>query len=871
MPGTLHSTRNTFEIAERRASVRVLVTPPIYINLDNLNGGLVFNISEDGLALTAALDLTIGSFLSMRILLPDSQGWMEAGGEIAWRGKSKKEGGVRFVGLAQDARQRIGNWIAAEASHEEFQVKKDPSAGFVGLVEDTHQGMEKWNASEMLCAGFQVEKKTGVQRSGQKENTVQRLRNRIFSEALRREFGLAADELPKNEKRIADMDIESVRPFSRSILKFTNALSISEKEAQRAIAPRNSDPRPDEIKMVAQSNPRLTSVMPEESPDATGALEVTERRVQARTAIIPPVYVNLENTNGGLAFNMSEDGIALTAALAMAGDGAIAMRIPIPDSKGWMEASGRLAWRSASGKTAGITFLGLPDDSRQRIRQWLAAETSGSEPRPEEGMLAKSEKRALDDVPAEPPMVSVPELLKANSVVEKRILEAILSEHRLASMDVRAKVPVSRERPERELEEQTVKLPDGPAEQQELLENPKLEIFPSGKAPSVGAVQQGWQALVPSEIAVPGGDELPPTADAFRALRRRFSTSSEFKPKPRPSFDRITSGTRIGKLRRVAAVVVFAGATGAGIGWVAARRSIRNEVTTSVVLNTEGASQPAKLKTSHPLNETIKDRVPRPEIIGSRSHDFEPLPSHGLATDSETRSAPLGPQIHGIERPAASPVVNGPARHTANSVLKTLQAKLPERAVVASQNPSVEDARSQVVEGSPVQPTGNAASQATIPSANLASGAAVGEVKERESPPPLLEHPAAAAATIWSVAVSPDPYPSIRMSQDINSQKPSSTRSLEIGRVISRVEPDYPEDAKNQGIEGTVKLHVVVGHDGSVQSVEPISGQVLLLKAAMSAVREWHYAQTLLGGQPVETEQDIVVKFQRESPSISKN
>jgi TonB family protein len=604
-------------------------------------------------------------------------------------------------------------------------------------------------------------------------------------------------------------------------------------------------------------------------PDATGALEVAERRVRARTAIIPPVYVNLENTNGGLAFNMSEDGIALTAALAMASDGTIAMRIPIPDSQGWMEASGRLAWRSESGKTAGITFLGLPDDSRERIRQWLAAETSASEPRPEEGMLAKSEKRALDAVPAEPPMVPAAELLKANSVVEKRILEAILSEHRLASMDVRAKVPVSRERPERELEEQTVKRPDGPAEHLDLLENPKLEIFPSGKAPSVGAVQQGWQALVCSEIAVPGGDELPPTADAFRALRRRFSTSSEFKPRPRPSLDRITSGTRIGKLRRVAAVVAFAGATGVGIGWVAARRSIRNEVATSVALNTEGASQP--VKTSRPWKEAIKDRVPQPEKIGSPTQGFEPLPSPGLATDSETRLVPRGPQIHGMERPAASPVVNGPARHTANSVPESPPGKLPERAVVASRNPAVEDARSQVVEGSPVQPTGNAASQATSPSASVAGGTAVGEVKERESPPPLLEQPAAAAAPVWSVAVSPDPYPSIRMSQDINSQKPSSIKSLEIGRVISRVEPDYPEEAKNQGIEGTVKLHVVVGHDGSVESVEPISGQVLLLKAAMSAVREWHYAQTLLGGQPVETEQDIVVKFQRASPSISKN
>ena len=73
MLGTLHSSkRKVLEIAEHRGRVRALVTPPIYVNLDNFNGGLVFNISEDGLALTAALDLSGGGFLTMRILLPQT-------------------------------------------------------------------------------------------------------------------------------------------------------------------------------------------------------------------------------------------------------------------------------------------------------------------------------------------------------------------------------------------------------------------------------------------------------------------------------------------------------------------------------------------------------------------------------------------------------------------------------------------------------------------------------------------------------------------------------------------------------------------------------------------------------------------------------
>jgi len=144
-------------------------------------------------------------------------------------------------------------------------------------------------------------------------------------------------------------------------------------------------------------------------------------------------------------------------------------------------------------------------------------------------------------------------------------------------------------------------------------------------------------------------------------------------------------------------------------------------------------------------------------------------------------------------------------------------------------------------------------------------------VKEKESPPPPRKQPVAPVGPIWSVAVSTDPYPSIRIPTNVSSQRATPGKNLQIGRAISRVEPVYPEDAKRQGIEGTVRLHIIVGRDGAVQNVELASGPALLAKAAESAVREWRYGQTLLGGQPVETEQDIVVKFKLASPSNSNN
>lgn len=80
-------------------------------------------------------------------------------------------------------------------------------------------------------------------------------------------------------------------------------------------------------------------------------------------------------------------------------------------------------------------------------------------------------------------------------------------------------------------------------------------------------------------------------------------------------------------------------------------------------------------------------------------------------------------------------------------------------------------------------------------------------------------------------------------------------------RLVKRVDPVYPAIAKTTGVSGTVILHVIIGKDGSVQSVDFISGPQVLLAAAMDAVRQWHYAPILLNGRPVEIDTTVLVAF----------
>jgi len=63
-------------------------------------------------------------------------------------------------------------------------------------------------------------------------------------------------------------------------------------------------------------------------------------------------------------------------------------------------------------------------------------------------------------------------------------------------------------------------------------------------------------------------------------------------------------------------------------------------------------------------------------------------------------------------------------------------------------------------------------------------------------------------------------------------------------------------------VEGVVRLHAIIGKDGSVHDIEMVSGDQLLVDAAIKAVRQWRYAPTTFNGQPVEVDTTIDVIFQ---------
>lgn len=80
-------------------------------------------------------------------------------------------------------------------------------------------------------------------------------------------------------------------------------------------------------------------------------------------------------------------------------------------------------------------------------------------------------------------------------------------------------------------------------------------------------------------------------------------------------------------------------------------------------------------------------------------------------------------------------------------------------------------------------------------------------------------------------------------------------------RIVTKVNPVYPEAARTAGTEGLVVLDAVIAPDGSVKSLRSLSGTDLLVRSATEAVRSWKFEPYLSSGKAVEVETTIAVDF----------
>ncbi len=87
--------------------------------------------------------------------------------------------------------------------------------------------------------------------------------------------------------------------------------------------------------------------------------------------------------------------------------------------------------------------------------------------------------------------------------------------------------------------------------------------------------------------------------------------------------------------------------------------------------------------------------------------------------------------------------------------------------------------------------------------------------------------------------------------------------NVQATKLMRMVRPEYPEEARAAGVEGTVLIQAVISTAGNLLSAHVLNMQVhpALEKAALDAIQQWQYQPTLLNGVPVEVVTTITVNF----------
>lgn len=84
------------------------------------------------------------------------------------------------------------------------------------------------------------------------------------------------------------------------------------------------------------------------------------------------------------------------------------------------------------------------------------------------------------------------------------------------------------------------------------------------------------------------------------------------------------------------------------------------------------------------------------------------------------------------------------------------------------------------------------------------------------------------------------------------------------GNLVLRVEPEYSEELREAGVEGTVTVEATIGVGGEPEEIVAVSGPAGLRRAAVEAVRQWRYTPYLLNRSPVAVRTTITMRFSLE-------
>jgi len=905
-----HHADKPLAIGERRDHARTPVSPQAFVKFGENNYGFVFNISESGLvfAPTEILTLAVAAVAKMRFQLPQSKDWIETRGEIAWIADSKKEAGVRFVDLHDDTRIKIRNWIAQEPSRAQFARHRDgipesdesakgglripASTGTLGA--NTGTFVDKITLNSMLADPAKLLLETKSARGKLASQPA-----KVVAEEPRQSAGSlhVPERRTQVRRRVLSLEYIDLGSSNGGIL-----LNLSEGGMYvQAVAGLSADdiPRigfrlPDSGYLV-KTDAKIAWVGESKKDAGIQFLNLPEEaRLKIREWVAvehPPVERPNEIETKAPPVPKKTERLLEMPPPGQFKKPAISHEIParIPQTR--------------DSSFAPAPVAATPDRAAPKPPELPHVPSPLLQPRG--GSLVPPPVAATPDrtvpKPPELPHVSSPMLQPRDS--------SLVPPPVAATPDRAAQKPL--ELPH--VSSPMLQPRDG------SLVPPPVAATPDRAAPKppelshvLGPMlQPRGGSLVAPTIAAPSDRAALKAAELLHLsgpiLQKRFSEPAKISKEAADDRRSPDVAPRRSKWT-IAAVIFIVVLVSFLAGWAAAGPGGRKQFlamferqqnnASETVQNPGAAPVPAGPTASVPLtppaNVTAQEPKQRVSSTPSGTTATSTTPDKAQPRpNGNAQPSPNAPRNSDIlaahnsppqtQNPAApAPRTNAPTIKSADAS-RDAHPSQPPTSTTASNSSALAQNKTQeirpVEQSRPVTaPTvSNSAVKSTPPATSNASSQPSASTSATEKPSaspvatqtPARVEPSAVAAkppepaevVKGTVTVSASPFPSIRVPPEMKSQISKQGASLQMGQLLSRVEPVYPEDAERQRIEGVVKLHMIIDRDGNIQDVDKMTGPPLLVAAAANAVRQWRYKPTSLGGQPVEAGVDVTVTF----------
>ncbi len=623
------------------------------------------------------------------------------------------------------------------------------------------------------------------------------------------------------------------------------------------------------------------------SQDYFGSISDTRDRRRHSRQTTALNYVRLGETNGGILLNVSEEGLAFTAAEPLAGEFIPRLRFQLTEKAEWIEASGRIVWLNDSKKGAGIEFIDISNAGREQIRQWIDSKKPYAETQ-ESVSPARKTRKESEVTPFPAPKVETHKNETQYEIVEPHLRKMFPSESVLEAETARPAPPPQVAFNETQAESRAQFFPSESGEDCESSVTPAPPIGrqPTGREvrhaeslsesqntrtveprfrhavqietlPETNQIHQEEESAPPENARlIEQSDEAPEiTADSVIRTNQLQRDDSAPRAARVPNFGYQTSPSVLSG--RVARVPSFGYQTAASsyqqsedwTNWVdpAANphRSKFGFVVMGVLL--VAAAFAIGMALGHGsldgLVESVRQYIP---------DKYQQAPTANI---SAAESAPPAPKVEKTrtDAPAQAQSDTSSAQTSATSATPS-QAAPPSEPATSSISRTETHPEAASSEAEVAGPSGrakaSAAESATPPVLVSAAGSGNGPLR--------LTSPETAVSASSSVAISSQA--TVLVPRAAGADATQEAKRLQPGTLVFHVEPQYSKRMGRGEVE-IVKLLATVGENGLVTNVQRISGPPLFASAAINAIREWKYSPTLFDGRPVKTEEKITVAF----------